>query len=88
MTLTAIIPTKIHKATVSTEDANIKARSSSIFMTLEVPRYRRYTEYTNTTPATAASKQRIGSKNEIPNENSGVAVTVVNTRHSFSDKAD
>ena len=53
MTLAANIPTKVHRATVSTEDANIKARSSSIFITLEVPLYRRYTEYTNAAPATA-----------------------------------
>ena len=85
MTLAANIPTKVHRATVSTEDANIKARSSSIFITLEVPLYKRYTEYINAAPATATFSQRIGSKNEIPDKNSGVAVTVVNTRHSSSD---
>jgi len=53
MTLAANIPTKVHRATMSTEDANIKALSSSIFITLEVPLYRRYTEYTNAAPATA-----------------------------------
>ena len=84
MTLAANIPTKVHRATVGAEDANIKARSSSIFITLEVPPYRRYTEYTNAPPATATFSQRIGSKNEIPDKNGGVAVTVVDTRHSSS----
>ena len=55
MTLAANIPTKVHRATMSTEDANIKALSSSIFITLEVPLYRRYTEYTNAAPATATA---------------------------------
>ena len=84
MTLAANIPTKVHRATVGSEDANIKARSSSIFITLEVPPYRSYTEYTNAPPATATFSQRIGSKNEIPDKNGGVAVTVVDTRHSSS----